>query len=142
MLASVLDPHWLIQISVPAGAVEADLKDRQRASAPYCENQPRISLRSAIVQGCLAGKQVTRYVAPAKDERIRLVGLDWFLPASRGSTDTATTLLLLLRKVCPEALPTRFGTFEPLQHRLDSNDESFLKMWEEVSNVEYGDLFF
>ena len=44
--------------------------------------------------------------------------------------------------MCPEALPTRFGTFEPLQHRLDSNDESFLKMWEEVSNVEYGDLFF
>ena len=35
VLAS-LDPHWLTQISAPAGAVERS-EDRQRASAPYCE---------------------------------------------------------------------------------------------------------
>ena len=36
-----------------------------------------------------------------------------------------------------------FGTFEPLQHRLGSNDdEPFIELWKELSGVQWGDSFF
>jgi hypothetical protein len=142
VIAHVLDPHWLTQISVPASAFEADLKIAIEL-ARHIANANRGS-----VYDPQSGKVVwpkhshRRYATATKEERIRLVGLDWFLPVSRGSSETATTLLLVLRKICPEAVPTRFGTFEPLQHSLDSDDGSFLKMWEEVSDVDHGDSFF
>ena len=140
--AHVLDPHWLVQISVPAAAFEADRKIAKEL-ARHIANTNRGSVYDPQSEKVIWPKQSYRhYVTTTQEERIRLVGLDWFLPASRGSTDTAKTLLVSLRKLCPEGLPTRFGTFEPLQHRLDADDESFLKMWEEVSEVEYGDSFF
>jgi hypothetical protein len=55
----------------------------------------------------------------------------------------AKVLLDLLRRICPEARPVRFGTFEPMQNRLETGtDEPFVEMWSDLSQVEWGDSFF
>jgi len=142
VIAHVLDPQWLTQISLPASAFEADRKIAIEL-ARHMANANRGSVYDPQSGKVVWPKQShRRYVTATKEERIRLVGLDWYLPVSRGSSRTATALLGVLRKVCPEALPVRFGTFEPLQHRFDSDDEPFQEMWKEVSEVEYGDSFF
>jgi hypothetical protein len=83
-----------------------------------------------------------RYVAPVEEQRIRLVGVEWFLPMSQSSSNTPRTLLNSLRRICPEALPTRFGTCEPPQHRLETDEELFIGTWESANAVEWGDSFF
>jgi hypothetical protein len=142
VIASVLDPHWLTQISVPAAASNSDLKlagQLAKHIAVTCDGSVYDPQLDKVVWPRQSRR---RFVAPAKEERIRLVGLDWYLPSVQSSRETAKVLLQTLRKTCPEALPTRFGTFEPLQHRMETNGESFVSVWEEVSRVEYGDMFF
>jgi hypothetical protein len=118
VIARTLDARWSVQISVPAGAAKADVKgalELARFIADSCQGSVYDPQEGKIVWP--RGK-AARYVTPSKEERIRLVGLDWFLPTSQRSSATATTLLQVLRRTCPESFPTRFGTFEPLQHRL------------------------
>lgn len=142
VIASVLDPHWLTQISVPAAASKTDLKLAKQLAIHIAETYNGSVYDPQLDQVVWPRKTHRRFVAPTQEERIRLVGLDWYLPYVQSSPETAKLLLQTLRRLCPEALPTRFGTFEPLQHRMDQNGESFLSVWEEVSRVEYGDMFF
>lgn len=142
VIASVLDPQWLTQISVPAAASKLDLKIAKQLAKHIAETCSGAVYDPQLDKVVWPRWSHRRFVAPAQQERIRLVGLDWYLPAAQSSPDTAKLLLQTLRKICPEALPSRFGTFEPLQHRIDPEGESFVNVWEEVSSVEYGDMFF
>jgi hypothetical protein len=71
------------------------------------------------------------------------IGLEFMLPYSSVTADTGAMLLAIFRKHCPEAMPTRFGDFEPLQNRLKQGfDEPFLEFWKKTTKVEYGSSFF
>ena len=140
--AAVLDARWLTQISLPAAASGADLKLALQLAKSIAETCHGAVYDPQVDQVVWPRKSYRRFIAPKQQERIRLIGLDWYLPMSRSSSDTAKLLLRVLRKTCPEAVPTRFGTFEPLQHRLGSDDESFVNVWKEVGSVTYGDMFF
>lgn len=143
IVARTLHPQWLVQISVPASATKLDLKiasELSRFIADCCQGSVYDPQEGKVVWPRVKG---SRYSMPSKEERIRLVTLRWFLPVSQRSSATASLMLQILRRTCPEALPTRFGTFEPLQNRLESgDDEPFLRMWDECRAVEYGDMFF
>lgn len=67
---------------------------------------------------------------PARDARIEEVSLHWYLqPASVGA-DIAAIYLSTARTFLPEALPRRFGAFEPFQGRLaDHGDQAFIDGW-------------
>ncbi|HKE60285.1 MAG TPA: hypothetical protein VKB46_26415, partial [Pyrinomonadaceae bacterium] len=142
VIASVLNPVWLTQISIPAGASKADLKLAKQLAQSLADNCRGAVYDPQLDKVVWPRKSYRRFVAPVQEERIRLIGLDWYLPPDQSSVETAKLLLRTLRKACPEAAPRRFGTFEPLQHRLGSDDESFLSVWNEVSRVEYGDMLF
>ena len=143
IIASTLEPKWLLQISVPAGASKADLKaakDVARFIAESCQGSVYDPQAGRVIW---PRTRTARFVASSTNERIRLVGLDWFLPTSLRTSATAATMLQILRKTFPEALPTRFGKFEPLQHRLEpGDDQPFVEMWSKQSTVEFGDSFF
>jgi hypothetical protein len=67
----------------------------------------------------------------------------WFFPNSRRTPARARHLLELVRHLCSEAVPVRFGMFEPLQGRLEhGNDEPFVLGWEQAASVPYGDWLF
>lgn len=141
---SVLAPRWLVQVSVPGGWTKIEL-DTARALAIHiaksCEGAVLDPQTNEILWP--RGKR-KRFKAPAKEHRIRVVTLRWYLPESQKSVKTAKVFLNTLRRMCPEAVPTRFGTYEPLQNRLEPGEDApFLKMWKEQSQKRVvGDFFF
>lgn len=69
-----------------------------------------------------AGKANRTVPRPKGNERIDLIEMTWhFLP---GVADLASLYLTTARKYLPEALPRRFGEFEPLQSKLETLGDS------------------
>ena len=142
VIASVLDPQWLTQIAVPAAASNSDLKVATQLAkhlADACQGSVYDPQLDKVVWPRVSRR---RFVTPAREERGTLLNLDWYLPATQSSTATAKLFLQTLLKICPEALPRRFGTFEPFQHRMDADGESFVSVWEEVSRETNWGMFF
>lgn len=144
LAAAVLAPRWLVEISVPAGAPKKEAREATAAAREIAERfegaiyDPQVG---AVVWP--RGKQA-RFQAPAAEQRIRLVQLEWFLPVAAGETPgAARALLATLRRRLAEAMPRRFGPFEPLEGRLDRDgDEAFAGAWARAAAVEHGETLF
>jgi hypothetical protein len=68
---------------------------------------------------------------PERNTIVSLVEFSWFLPASRVSPNLIQDWLELCRRHVPEALPRRYGEFEPLQGKFaEGGQEQFLREWE------------
>jgi hypothetical protein len=141
LAAAVLAPRFLIELSTPAAATTAA---RKRALKQACALAERFRgavydpQEDAVVWPRRAAK---RWAAPAAEERIRVVDLDWYLPG-RPDAELAARLLGLLRAACPEALPRRYGDHEPLQHRLEDGDRGFVDFWRAQAEIAHGAMFF
>lgn len=59
---------------------------------------------------------------PERNERIDVIDIDWFF--EMGTPHLAERYLAAARRHLPEALPRRFGEFEPLQSKLDEAGDS------------------
>jgi hypothetical protein len=78
-----------------------------------------------------------RRVRPATTERLTQIELEWFFRDEQGEAAVAA-LFEVMRRWWPEALPRRFGTFEPLQHRFeDERLEGLLRL----ARQEWGMVF-
>lgn len=63
---------------------------------------------------------VKRYVPPARAERLDVLELSWYhLTSPLREDGGAMRLLQTLRASLPEAVPRRYGLYEPPQHRTD-----------------------
>lgn len=141
--AVLLAPRFLVQMSAPAAASE-----RQRAAMRRLAREMAKEADGAVwdPQSHLViwpARRPKRYVQPAVESRIRTVDIDWFLPRTCGPEDSAWHLLGLLRRRLPEAVPVRFGAFEPFQGRLERDgDAAFTELWrQEVEKDHGGSLF-
>lgn len=141
--AVVLAPRWLVEVSIPAAAIGKD-RSLAKSVAQAIAKKYEGALYDPQEDSVLWPKSRPKsYRAPVEEQRIRLVNLEWFLPFGVPASESAPLLLALLRRYCPEAEPTRFGTFEPLQHKSAPGDDSeFLRVWSEVASAPYGDSFF
>lgn len=139
VLGHVLAPRWLLKISVPIAAPKVDFSAARalaRHLADRCKGVVYDPQIGAIVWP--KGKR-KRHTPPAGRYRIRLIRLKWFVSPSESSLKTARLFLDVLRKTCPEAVPLRFGTYEPFQGRLEEgDDEPLLRIWVEESKAPYG----
>lgn len=65
-------------------------------------------------------------------ERVDLLECQWFVRRKDQPADLPGRLLDSLRTCMPEALPVRFGNFEPLPHTLgdDDGDDKFRMLWQ------------
>jgi hypothetical protein len=80
-----------------------------------------------------------RVLKPTRDMRISEVILHWYAITGSVPSDAAATYTALCRKYLPEALPRRFGEFEPLQSKLtDTGDSGFDNAWRAATSL----LFF
>ncbi len=128
LAAAVLAPRFLVEMSTPAAATEAARKralKQARALAERFQGAVYDPQEDAVLWPRRSAK---RWAAPAGEERIRVVDLDWYLPG-RPDRELAGRLLALLRATCPEALPRRYGDYEPLQHRLEDGELGFVDFW-------------
>lgn len=141
--AVVFAPRWLVEVSIPEAAIGKD-RSLAKSIAQSIAKKYEGALYDPQVDSVLWPKSRPRsYRAPVEEQRTRVVNMEWFLPFDVLASVSAPLFLALLRRYCPEAEPTRFGTFEPLQHKSAPGDDSeFLRVWSEVASAPYGGSFF
>jgi hypothetical protein len=84
-----------------------------------------------------------KHVPRAEGRRIDLLKLEWVAHKSKESVKTGETFLQTLRRSLPEARPTRFGTYNPLQGQLGpKSDKPFLEFWRQCADQGFGHLSF
>lgn len=88
--------------------------------------------------GELLAKVGTRAMsAPAKGTRIRVLELSWYDLAESVPTDPVDDWLEVCGQLLPEAMPRRFGDYEPLQHRLDRDGPALLRQLARAGDVSF-----
>jgi hypothetical protein len=133
---------WLVEIHVPAGssdglgAMALDLAihlARAGDGAVFDPQEDRVAWPAGV----------TPRPRGAHEDRIRVVQLDWFVPASSTPPDAARRWLHLARGLLPGALPVRFGGYEPFQGRLERDgDAAFEAAWAEEAAKDFGGMLF
>jgi len=125
-------PYWLVRITVPAA--QEDTLQLAEAIATHIAQRCE-----GVVYDPQAGSMVwpkVKFASPSRSsgsDRVRVVRLGWYSPSSQVSTSMARTFLRTVGRLCPQALPVRFGTYHPLQGRLKTGEEQpFLDSVEEV----------
>lgn len=61
--------------------------------------------------------------------RMRILGMQWFLPLRSDTCLSGQEFLALVRHVCPAALPRRFGDCEPFAYELRQQESLFCQAW-------------
>ena len=144
VVSLVAAPRWMVEISVPAGGEGDDVPDAE-ALARYIAQRCKGVIYDPQAGAVVWPKPIAKSrPIPRQKEKIRLINLDWYLPRSQASLSTARNFLLILRELCPEAVPRRFGSYEPLQGRMEPDEEDpFLNAFlEECLREVGGGLFF
>ncbi len=139
--AVLLAPKWCVQIHMPAQTTMKSAEVVVQLCRYLADN----------FQGIVYDPQGNKIIwplgtpnYPAKpDKRIDIVTLDFFLPFTAVTGGTSAQFLDILREYCPEAVPTRFGAFEPLQGKLlPDSDDSFHTEWRHQLVSDFGGMFF
>jgi hypothetical protein len=134
--------NWLVEIHVPAAShpdllrAALDLAIHLARSTDGAVFDPQAD-RIAWPSG------VTPSVRGSNEVRIRVVELDWFVPASAVPPEAATRWLALAERMVPAALPVRFGGYEPFQGRVDRDGtEAFVRAWQDEATVPFGSALY
>lgn len=125
---AVLAPRWLVQLNVSGDDKDIALgRSLARYLAEEFEGAVLDPQRDAIV---FSSAGTRRFRRPQGEERISILEMKWVLPPRPGP-EIAERFLDALR-VVPEARPRQFGDYEPLQGRLQPDDDTpFVAEWEE-----------
>lgn len=74
---------------------------------------------------------------------IDVVSMRWFLPARLKHKKTAVKLIELTGQILPEAMPKRYGEYEPFKNKPDGgNYSSFYSLWHEQTQNDFAMFFF
>jgi hypothetical protein len=130
--------NWLVEVHLPAGsepgtdALALDLAiylAREGNGAVFDPQTGRIAWPSGV----------TPRPRTSTEDRIRVVELDWIIPASAMPADGASRWIALTTSRLPACAPVRFGSHEPLQGRLDRDGaDGFAAAWAEQQAIPMG----
>ena len=134
--------RWLVEVHVPAGsdaeahAFALDLAihlAREGDGAVFDPQTDRIAWPSGL----------TPRPRTSTEDRIRVVELDWIIPASAMPAEAASRWIELTTSSFPAGAPVRFGSYEPFQGRLDRDGaEGFAAAWAEQRAIPTGGALF
>lgn len=128
--ATLLVANWTVQLNYPSDLSKAASKIVNRIARRLADSG----------DGVVYDPQVDDIVWPRNPKRLRelprraerddrRIELEW-LVARRLTSADGHAVLAVLRTIAPEALPRRFGDFEPMQGRLERDgDDAFAEMW-------------
>ncbi len=118
----VLDPITSWQVVVE-GSDPAQVRPARRFAKALALAAGGVAIDEQTEE-ILGAKRAGRMPRPSS-ELIRVFDILWYSPASAPSAPTLW--LELARKILPEALPRRFGNYQPYQYRLDRDgDDCFV----------------
>jgi hypothetical protein len=118
----VLDPttSWRVVVE---GSDPADVRPARRFAKGLALAAGGVAVDEQTED--ILGARGTRKTTRPTSELVRILELNWYSPAS--APNAPTLWLELARKLLPEALPRRFGSCQPYQHRLDRDgDDGFI----------------
>ena len=128
---TVKPPCWLVRITVPAA--EKDTVSLAEAMSIHIAQRCGGAVYDPQAEAMVWPKVNFRSSPLPRNEAIRVVDLGWYLPPSQSSVSMAQTFLRTTGRLCPQALPVRFGVYHPLQGKLRPGDEQpFLDAIEEI----------
>lgn len=132
----VLAARTLIRLSVPSAALD------QASHAERCARALARQLDGVVFDpqsGQVWGRSTSRIVPrPEHHTRVSLVSLDWFCRYEDLDTEPASLFLDVCRRFLTEALPRRFGEWEPLQGNLERDgDAGFVKAWRDSDGLTF-----
>jgi hypothetical protein len=133
-----LAPKWMTEVQVPYSVPKKAIELGRSLARHLAESYEGAAFDRQDDRLLHPRGKPHRVGARQSEENTELVKVEWFLPRERWA-EAPATLLHLLRRRCPEALPRRYGRFEPPQGRFDLQDPSpFIRF---VLDEEEGDGF-
>lgn len=137
VLACVLSPRYLWSVAVE-GSSAAEVPHAVRFARRMAQTLDGavVDLQKDEVWSRSRSRAIVR---PARGERISEVSFDWFCLRERLTPNPASLYVDTVTRHLPEALPRRFGQYEPFQGKLDDvGADGFQRAWEEADSL----LFF
>ncbi|MFX4271793.1 hypothetical protein ACQBAR_16820 [Propionibacteriaceae bacterium Y1685] len=132
--ATVLGANYLYSLHVE-GSTSAEIPHASRFARRFAK-----ALGGAVLDPQtdeVWSRATSRRVQPPPSQtRVSVVNLSWYCLRTDLAPQAAATYLTAARRELPEALPRRFGDYEPLQHKLaDTGDDGFLHSWSEADTL-------
>jgi hypothetical protein len=125
----VLEPTTSWQVIVE-GSNPAEVKPARRFAKALAVAAGGVAIDEQTED--ILGAKRARKVPRPTSELIRVLDLHWYSPESERSAPRIW--LDLARKLLPEALPRRFGSYQPYQYRLDRDgDDQFISTYSDVA---------
>jgi hypothetical protein len=140
LAAAVLVPRWTLELSVPAGSPDRAWAMAARTGRYLADASEGVLFDPQEDRIIWPRSQIRRLVR-SEGKRTSHVEFSWVIPAGAFTEALPRRLLAVLRRLIPEGLPRRYGSFEPLQHRLDEGDDAFVSRWLEEQGSAVGLLF-
>ncbi|HYC11985.1 MAG TPA: hypothetical protein VEC02_04915 [Nitrososphaerales archaeon] len=137
--ALVPAPCWQIEVSSAVGSEEA-----WRDALALAEHVAK-ACKGAVWSAELgvAWPPNVNHNTKTERRRIDLLKLEWVAHRSRKPVKSGQAFLRTLQLFLPEARPTRFGLYTPLQERLDPKDDRpFTDFWEKCFDQNLGHMSF
>jgi hypothetical protein len=133
-----LAPRWMMTLTVPYSVPKKAIELGRSLARHLAETNTGAAFDPQEDSLIWPRGRPKRVPSRQTEEVTSRVTLDWFLPTTSWESAPGT-LLRLIRRYCPEALPKRYGRWEPLQHRFDPADpDAFVRF---VLDEEDGDGF-
>jgi hypothetical protein len=142
LAAAVVVPRWETEINVPATASDVIWRMALRLGRHVADDSQGV-LFDPQEDEILWPRSKHRRVSPrSAGESASTLDLEWAIPPEGFTDRLPADLLALLRRSLPEGLPRRFGSYEPLQGRLDDDgDAGFIAAWRTEQAQQMGSLF-
>ena len=118
----VLSPKWSYELSVPYNSDKLDINNAKRFSEFIATNCNGAVYDPQLDKVIFPKSKIRRYTSSLDDNRINVINLYWFIPGKSLSNNTIKDFLNIVKKYLPEAIPKRYGDYEPLQHKFDGFD--------------------
>ena len=132
--AAVLGVRWLYSICVE-GTTESEVLHAVRFARRLAQ-----ALDGAVVDQqtdeVWSRSQSRRVQKPQRESRISTVDVAWYCLREDLATDASALFVDAARRFLPEALPRRFGEYEPFQGKLvEAGLDGFTKAWADATST-------
>lgn len=143
LAAVVLAPRFQVEISVPIGGSVKDRTFASKLARALAEKFQGAVYDPQKDEVIWPKRRLRSFSPPAGEERIRVVELTWYFGGRSPDPEIPRKLLQELRRSCAEALPRRYGDFEPLQKKLEpGKDAELITFWKTQAKRDGGGSFF
>jgi len=134
VVANAIGTKTSYHLSVPAGS-KAGFDTAQRVARSLAAACSGVVYDPQLDAVTWPRSRQRLFDAP-KATRIDVVEFSWYVRRSDAPVDLASVLLGRMEQLLPEAIPRRFGGFEPLQHTYETEGaDGFIRCWRDEPSM-------